>query len=141
MKVKSNFIFIIFSCLFCFSCAKEEQIKLKELKNYITVTSLSIKESFSILLFIPGNQCKNCVQMDASKLSTYLNNNIYIFTAIPEKQFKNFKNVYYDRGNNLMSLSYVDFENKIVVLKDGEIIYSSKLNLPSFADITGKCIK
>lgn len=141
MKVKLNIISLIFSSFFFFSCIKEEKEKLNELKKYISETSLSVNSEFSILLFIPANQCKNCIQMDANKLSEYLNNSIYIYTAIPAKQFKNFRNVYYDRGNNLMSLNCVDFENKMVVLKEGEIIYTSKLNLPSFADITGKCIK
>lgn len=68
----------------------------------------------AIYLFVPSNQCKNCVKLDASKLPIAVSSKLYIISSLTEKHFKNFAHYFFDKENKLLELKLVDYRNKFV---------------------------
>ena len=85
-----------------------------EFKQYLKSEFDQEPKNGDIYLFVPSNQCKNCVKLNADKLEIALNNRLHIISSLPTKHFKNFTHYFFDKENKLLELKLVDYENKFV---------------------------
>lgn len=106
-------ISIIFSTSFFF-CTFRGNKQTKEFKTYLKEVVGEEPRNGAIYLFVPSNQCKNCVKLDASKLPMAVGSNLYLISSLPEKHFKNFAHYFFDKENKLLELKLVDYRNKFV---------------------------
>jgi hypothetical protein len=122
-----NSIFIIFNCFFLFSCSINTTTK--EFKQYLKTKLNQEPKDGGIYLFVPSNQCKNCVKLNADKLETTLNNRLHIISSLPAKHFENFTHYFFDRENELLELKLVDYENKFVFYNNNRVECVVKANI------------
>lgn len=123
---KQFFTYLIFSiCLV--SCQKDNT--QTDLKRYLADNFQLEPKNEAIYLFIPPNQCANCIQLDGSKLSRQLNNRLFIFSAISKKHFSNFDHFYYDKSNALSKLKFVNYSNCLVVYQKNTLSIINPINL------------
>ncbi|MFL5752073.1 MAG: hypothetical protein ACJ76F_01600 [Bacteroidia bacterium] len=115
-----NFIFIIFSSLLLLSCQTEKDKEFEEFKNYTQSFGVEPSDS-NIYVFIPGNQCQNCMRLDGNKLSLSRNEQVYIFSGFPEKTVSNFRHFYFDKENKMMGLKFIDYGNRIIHIQNGRL--------------------
>jgi hypothetical protein len=111
-------IFIIFSFLLL-SCNKKED-GYAELEVYLASYNMLPNDS-AIYVFIPANQCVNCIFFNGNKLSEMQNDHLYIFSALPDKRIINFKHLITDKENKMMELKFLDYGNRIVKCENGKL--------------------
>ncbi len=109
--------------MFFWECKINADDPNEELTSFLKNRSIFSKNGLQVIVFIPNNQCANCVFLDGRRLSDYLNEKTYVVIGFKSKNVRNFKNLIYDKSNKHMSLEIVDYENKIVVLTGGRVVY------------------
>lgn len=127
---KQFIIFTIFSAFF-FGCADKAD---KEFKNYLNAFNAEPKNS-RIYLLIPANQCKNCIWLNGANLSEELQNRLYIYSALPQKHFKGFKNFYYDKENKVGELKLVDYDNQFIFYNNNKIEFIIKARITDLQEV------
>jgi hypothetical protein len=124
---KLLFIFIIFNCLFLFNCIVNSTTQ--EFKQYLKTKLNQEPKNGDIYLFVPSNQCKNCIKLNATKLDIRLNNRLHIISSLPTKHFKNFTHYFFDKEDKLLELKFVDYENKFVFYNNNHVECVVKANI------------
>lgn len=115
-----RFIFITCS-LWLFSCKQATDERTEELKSYLSsVHSLPLSDS-AVYCFIPANQCQNCYIYNGEKLPALLNERLVIISGFPTSNFRNFKHVYYDKKDAMLSLKLLNYGNRLITLRDQRI--------------------
>lgn len=128
---KQYITFIIFSILFA-SCTTKND---KDFINYLKTSFNTQPVDSAIYLLIPANQCKNCVMLNGSGLSEELQNKLFIFSALPQKHFKGFKNFYYDKENKVGELKLIDYDNQFVFYNNNKIEFIIKARITDLQDV------
>lgn len=119
--------FIIFSL---FSCESRDD-RLIQLDNYLMENfNVAISNRKTVFLFIPDNQCKNCIQINKIDLPKSVLDNTYIITSFPKRHFVNFKNVFVDSTNKMFNLEFIDYSNTLITIENGNIV-----NLKNYINI------
>jgi hypothetical protein len=126
-------LFIFLTCSTFISCGYDPATK--ELREYLTEKKGIEPANNNIYLFIPSNQCHNCIFLDGTNLDPALKKRLYIITAISPKHMINFEHVYYDKSDHLQSLKLVDYENKFVFFDNGRVSLVAKAKITQ-QDIT-----
>ena len=112
-------IFIIFSFL-AISCKTEKDMEYEEFETYTKSFGITPSDS-SVYVFIPGNQCKNCIQLDGSKFTNEVNKKVFVFSGFPKEKILNFEHFYFDREDKMMGLKFLDYGNKIISCEKGKL--------------------
>lgn len=111
----------ICSLLLLLSACQQQDEPSKELQTYLSEKhQLEINES-TIYCFFPANQCKNCFLYNAAYIPTEVNARTVIITGFDSSNFKGFKQVLHDGDNSLLQLQALDYGNRIITFKDGNI--------------------
>ncbi len=100
-----------------------------EFKQYLKSEFDQEPKNGDIYLFVPSNQCKNCVKLNADKLEIALNNRLHIISSLQKKHFKNFTHYFFDKENKLLELKLVDYENKFVFYNNNRVECVVKANI------------
>lgn len=113
-------IYIIFSINACNAPQDErlQSLALFMLKHF----NHKVNKHKSIYLFIPGNQCENCIHYNSFNIKPDINDNLYIVTSLSKNYFKKFKNVIYDDENILYDLALIDYSNTLIEIEDNKIV-------------------
>lgn len=115
-----RFIFITFSA-WLLSCVPARDESTKELEAYLSGNcSLPLSDS-AIYCFIPANQCQNCYIYNGLKISGRLNERLIVISGFPASNFQNFRHVYYDKADAMLSLRLLNYGNRFVTLYDHRI--------------------
>ncbi len=123
---KQFFTYLIFSvCLV--ACRKHKA--LDDLSQYLATNFQLTPQEGNIYLFVPPNQCANCIQLDGSKLSKQLNTRLFIFSTITPKHFQNFEHFYYDKSNALSKLKFVNYANCLLLYQKNALAIINPINL------------
>lgn len=93
----------------------------EQLKAYLSETHNLKTNDSTIYCFFPANQCRNCFLYNASYISPEVNRHSIIITGFDSSNFKGFKQVLYDDDNSLPGLEALDYGNRIVTFRNGDI--------------------
>ncbi len=114
-------IFIICSLLLLLSACQRQNEQSKELETYLLEKhQLKINDSM-IYCFFPANQCKNCFLYNAAYIVPEVNAHTVIITGFDSSNFKGFKQVLHDHDNSMLQLQPLDYGNRIITFKNGNI--------------------
>lgn len=75
-----------------------------------------------IYCFFPANQCKNCFLYNAANVVPEINEHTIIITGFDHSNFKGFRHVLHDGDNTMLQLQALDYGNRIITVKNGQII-------------------
>lgn len=107
-----NSIFTIFSILLL-SCSQQKDEGYEELSAYMQTFGVTPEDS-CIYIYIPANQCQNCMLLDGNRLDPKLNNRIRLFSGFKGKTLINFEHFYFDKADKMMELKVLDYGNRII---------------------------
>lgn len=113
-------IFIISNLIAC-NAPQDERLQSLELfmqKHF----NHKLNTHKSYYLFIPGNQCENCIHYNSFNIKPSINEKLYIVTSLSKNYFKKFKNVIYDEDNILYDLTMIDYSNTLIEIEDNKIV-------------------
>jgi hypothetical protein len=114
-------IFTICSLLLLLSACQRQNEQSKELETYLLEKhQLKINDSM-IYCFFPANQCKNCFLYNAAYIVPEVNARTVIITGFDSSNFKGFKQVLHDDDNSMLQLQALDYGNRIITVKNGNI--------------------
>lgn len=132
MKKQFISIFLIFSIL-VFGCTNNENDTNKEVtgifQNYLEETfhsKIPMKEHYYFL--VPSSQCRGCNFYDGRQIDSALNGKLTIISTFPSTNFQHFRHLWEDTSKKLLNLAFVNYTNKLIVTKDGEIKSISMVN-------------
>jgi len=120
-----NIIYTIFS-FSLFACGINKDADYREMEDYLKIYGLGISDT-CIYIFIPANQCENCIIQDANNLSPEIKRRVCVFSGFSQKTTTNFEHFYFDASNKLMGLKFIDYSNKIVIPEKGSIKINEKI--------------
>ncbi|HET8573004.1 MAG TPA: hypothetical protein VFL76_03950 [Edaphocola sp.] len=123
MKKPFLSIFLIFSLLAtaCHSNNKNSEIS-DVFKTYLKTTfKTRIPQNRHYYFLVPSTQCGGCNFYDGKDLDSALNENLTIISTFPTTNFSNFKHLWEDTSKQLLNLAFVNYTNKLLVTKGGEV--------------------
>lgn len=116
---KLPIIFIIFS-FFISGCRPKDKVS-SEFKVYLKELFGAEPRNGTVYVFVPANQCQNCLILKADRLSPGLSERIVIISGLPRKNFRNFKNYFFDKESKMLELNFLDYGNKIVLFDKDKV--------------------
>lgn len=132
---KQGSIFIIFSLLLFTSCGTKNETT-SEFENYLRNMNGTSPVNGAVYLLVPGNQCKNCVMLDAQKIPDSINENVYVISSLKQKHFKNFRHYTHDKNDRLLELKLLDYENKLLLYDHNQVMAVVNVKVSPFGDTT-----
>ena len=118
-KIIFYFIFTISSLIACNENYSDYQVlKTFLYKNY----SISINKKERYFIFIPNNQCKNCININSVQLSNITLENVIIISSLPKKYFGKFHHYIYDPENKMFNLKFINYSNTLILIKNKNIV-------------------
>lgn len=121
MKRNLNIIFLIFSL--CLTACNQQPSKFEKLKQFMKEAyRFDISDTTLTLLFIPSNQCLNCLNIINIKQSLSKKESNYIIITNGLIPHNNNKNTILDNDSKLMNLEMIDFSNTIIELSANKIM-------------------
>lgn len=123
MKKTFILIFLNFSILAtgCQNQPQESDVS-KVFKTYLETTfQTKIPQDRHYYFLVPSTQCRSCNFYDGKLLDSTLNERLTIISTYPPSNFSNFKHLLDDTSKQLLKLAFVNFTNKLLVTKDGEV--------------------
>lgn len=105
------------------ACTRQNE-QSRAMENYLSEThGLSVNDS-TIYCFFPANQCRNCFLYNARYIIPEINEHTVIITGFDSSNFKGFKHVLHDGNNRMLGLDALDYGNRIITFKKGNISQS-----------------
>jgi hypothetical protein len=102
------------------SCQRQDEPS-KELEIYLSEKHQLEMSDSMIYCFFPANQCKNCFLYNATYTIPEINDHTVIITGFDSSNFKGFKHILHDDDNAILQLQALDYGNRIITFKDGNI--------------------
>ncbi|MCZ8286423.1 MAG: hypothetical protein O9353_13305 [Bacteroidia bacterium] len=114
-------VFIFTICSLLLSACQRQDEASREIETYLHDThGIELNDS-SIYCFFPANQCKNCFLYNARYTIPEINAHTVIITGFDSTNFTGFKHILRDSDNAMLQLRALDYGNRIITFKDGQI--------------------
>jgi len=121
---------LIFSTLFLISC--DEKPFQEETKEFGTFLNTNFKQTLfigkTVFLLFPFSICKNCFLLDGRDYDTAFLEKLNIISSVDSTNFHHFDNIYLDKNDKTIRLSFVHYQCQIVIVDKGKIVNIIPLN-------------